>query len=205
MKEIKLPNRSVLVLVSDEDADLADHHWHASDNGYAIRTLHRDGARTERLHRVVMSRMLGRELKAGELVDHISGEVTDNRRSNLRLADHQSNAWNRSGPNSTGYKGVRLLSGRRKFPFAARITYDKQRFTIGVYATAAEAAWMYDQWASELFGAFARTNFAYREATGFDLETYVQTSTAASGVPERVSDPKTLAAAAVILAPHLPK
>lgn len=38
-----------------------------------------------REHRIVMSRVLGRPLKRGEVVDHINGDTGDNRPENLRL------------------------------------------------------------------------------------------------------------------------
>jgi len=66
-----------------------------------------------KLHRLIMSRMLGRPLEKGEYVDHVDGNGLNNRRSNLRLATQAMNSRNtakvrtfRGRPPSSQYKGV---------------------------------------------------------------------------------------------------
>lgn len=62
------------------------------------------------LHRVVMERMVGRELQYPfELVDHINGDTEDNRRKNLRIVSNAQNTRNRKGANrnsKTGFRGI---------------------------------------------------------------------------------------------------
>ena len=70
-------------------------------------------------------------------IDHINGDPTDNRWSNLRMATPSLNNHNKSYQNKTGYQGVRrYASGRCQ----ARICKDGQRFNLPVRQTLEEAA-----------------------------------------------------------------
>lgn len=66
------------------------------------------------LHRVVMSRVLGRAFEESEFVDHIDGNKLNNRRENLRLVTSKQHSRNRriSKNNTSGYKGVTFLMCR---------------------------------------------------------------------------------------------
>lgn len=66
---------------------------------------------------------------------------------------------------------------------------------------------MYDQFAVQLFGDFAILNFDYAPTNprNFHLASYVRRSVVASGVPARVSDPKTLARLASLLGSEMPR
>ena len=166
--EIKLTHGQITV-VSAEDADLAALRWRAHfnnqyRNGGAFRarrdTAHINGrSRTELLHRVILARVLGRELKRSEHVDHIDGDPLNNHRTNLRLATRAENARNRgkNTNNSSGYKGVRLRKGTQRWQ--ARIKAGGKERHLGYFDTREEAARAYDAAARELHGAFARLNF----------------------------------------------
>lgn len=95
-------SHGVVVLLSDEDADLAQRRWHLSA-GYAV-----SGARPRTsLHREVAARFC--EITQKAVVDHINGDKLDNRRDNLRVVTNAENLWNVCGPgkrNSSGYLGV---------------------------------------------------------------------------------------------------
>lgn len=91
--------------LDDQDADLAEVKWCWSACGYAVRT---DRQKRVYLHRIVLARMLGRELVAGECCDHINQNSLDNSRVNLRIAtkaQNQQNQWTRSD-NKSGVRGV---------------------------------------------------------------------------------------------------
>lgn len=70
------------------------------------------GRRQIRLHHLAWLYMTG-EMPKSQL-DHINGDPTDNRWSNLRLASHFTNNWNRGRActNKTGVKGVWIQGGK---------------------------------------------------------------------------------------------
>ncbi|RDH76372.1 hypothetical protein DVS77_21700 [Mycolicibacterium moriokaense] len=151
-------------LLDSQDAELTERCWGTNKQGYATRTDHASTPQYIRMHRVVMSRKLDRELAENELVDHISGNRLDNRRSNLRLATFAQNLHNRAVQKSSrhAYKGVSTMGRRhRNKCYRAVMYHDYQKLSIAVCDTPEEAAWMYDQWAIELQGDYARLNLEY--------------------------------------------
>lgn len=109
------------------------------------------------MHRIVLARKLGREPIG--VAEHWNGDTLDNRRANLREATNQMNC-NNYGPNSrnlTGYKGV----VKRRRGFAARIKVDGVEHWLGTYDAPEDAAYVRDQFAMQILGEFAWTNFEY--------------------------------------------
>lgn len=88
-------------------------------------------------------------------VDHIDGNTSNNRLSNLRLATKSQNLANRGAPsvNTSGFKGVaaRLGGGWR-----ARIRVDGKNIELGTFYTPEEAHAAYIAAAVHHFGEFAR-------------------------------------------------
>lgn len=118
----KLRNRHVgnlaLPTFSDEDADLREIKWTLSTKGYAITDRTVNGKRvTFRAHRVVLARMLERELEDKEEVDHRNRVKMDNRRDNLRLSSRQLNAQNLGlrVDNTSGHRGVYWSKASKKW------------------------------------------------------------------------------------------
>ena len=156
---IEMPtSKGYMTLLSDADRELTQHRWYALVQEpwgvYVVRMVNR---RHVRLHREVMARALGRPLEDGEEVAHINHNRLDNRRENLRLADHAQNCANRKRPsnNTSGYKGVHMQNGR----WAARCMKDGARYFLGYFDDPAEAGRAYDAKAMELHGEFAYLNF----------------------------------------------
>jgi hypothetical protein len=115
-----------------------------------------------KLHRLVMSRMLGRELISTEHIDHINGNGLDNRRENLRIATASQNHMNKTkqrGTYTSTYKGVSLRSDRLHLGWYANIKVEAKHIHLGRYPTEEAAAMAYDKKAKELFGEFAHLNF----------------------------------------------
>ena len=148
-------------VVDSVDADLAEMWWaimnmHKSSQ-YAI---HRNGrgknVKRFWMHRVIMERILGRELEPGECIDHINGNGLDNRRCNLRLATIIQNNFNKriSSLNTSGYKGVYWRPDKKKW--AAEIRANGKRLRLGYFDSAEYAYDAYCEAAKEMHGEFAR-------------------------------------------------
>jgi hypothetical protein len=156
------PHGPVAVDVEDQHL-LARSPWHRDSHGYLAgsRVV---GSTRLKLHRLIAG------AQRGEMVDHINGDILDNRRCNLRVCSNRQNQQNRrfQMKNETGYKGVvfdRRSAGYAR-PFYARITVDGKMRHVGSYTTAEEAARAYDRAALQHFGTFAATNFAPEVANG---------------------------------------
>lgn len=146
----------MIPLVDDIDKDLLEYKWYIARE-YWKKTNPKTGNTKEwYLHRIILTRMIGRPLKKGEMCDHINMDQLDNRRSNLRLADYSLNSANRglSKNNTSGYKGLYFQSNR----WLARIKYKQKTIYIGSFKTKEEAAIAYNKKAIEIFGEYARLN-----------------------------------------------
>lgn len=92
-------------------------------------------------------------------LDHIDGNRSNNKISNLREATQSQNMSNRSKTiiNTSGYKGVHFR--RKKFEAYIRIL--GKRIDIGRFNSAEAAAIAYDVAAYKYFGEFAKPNGIY--------------------------------------------
>ena len=158
--EIELTQGKVAI-VDEIDADLALLGWFCNSNGYAVRQTPGDHGKQIWLHRIILARILERELRSGEYVDHINGDKTDNRRENLRLANKSQNGANRSKQKgcSSEYKGVYKPTKK----WRATIMVNGKRIHLGYFIDEMDAASAYDEAAMEHFGDFAKLNFPIEE------------------------------------------
>ncbi len=121
-----------VALVDEEDVEsLAAYSWRLHSQGYAVRSLSK--TRTLAMHREIMG--VGRS--DTPRVDFINGNRLDNRRSNLRLADHSlarhnsAVTWAQSGVRGVYRRGQRWV---------ASTVYRGCRYEAGTFATVPEAA-----------------------------------------------------------------
>lgn len=156
---IKL-TRGKQAIVSPEDADLTELAWYvimpAPNKFYVMRRIPKTHNEREYLHRLVLSRMLGRDLLPTEDVDHTNMNPLDNRRENLRLATRSQNLANTKtrSNNTSGFKGVYFDKTKQKW--RAIITVNKEIKRLGRFDTPEEAHAAYCEAAKHYYGEFAR-------------------------------------------------
>ena len=153
MAELTLPSGHVaLIDEGDLDRVVAAGPWR----------IHRDRSNLY-VRRLTVRKKRGPEqalhsfLTDWPMVDHVNGDGLDNRRANLRPANHSQNAANRIRLHGrTGLRGVtRHRSGR----WQAAITVAGKYFYLGLHSTPEDAARAYDVAAVAAFGEYARPNF----------------------------------------------
>lgn len=110
--------------------------------------------RTYMAHRIVW--LLAHREWPAHMIDHINGNPSDNRLSNLRPATDAQNQANRraKAKSATGLKGVRRFRNR----FQAAINVDGKREFLGSFKEAADAAAAYERAAERIHGEFAVHN-----------------------------------------------
>ncbi len=150
------------IAIDQEDAHvLTSYSWSRDCAGYArtneswvsARNGGRGGRRVLRLHRLIMG------AEDGEFVDHMNGDILDNRRCNLRVCTALENSRNmRAKGVQSRYKGV--CRGKGSDRWISRIRFGGKQYHLGTFDSERSAALAYDAEASRQFGAFARLNFA---------------------------------------------
>jgi hypothetical protein len=136
-------------LIDDGDREwLSQWHWYFNGH-YAARAQGSGRSRrTIYMHREIM----GLVPYDGKHVDHINGDMMDNRRPNLRIVTHKVNMRNRRpvpGGHSR-YRGVTwVASGNRSRRWMAQAGLDGRNYSLGYFATELDAAAMAAQWRAE--------------------------------------------------------
>lgn len=104
------------------------------------------------LHRLILH-MEGVDIPEGKMVDHINGDPTDNRRSNMRIVSNMQNCWNRRFQKSSNRSlppGVRKEWNR----YWAVLYHENKRRLLGSFATPDEAHKCYLAEAKKVRGEF---------------------------------------------------
>jgi len=133
-----------------------EYRWSLGATGYT-QAKSKGIKKISKAHRVIM-KVLD---KSQIYIDHINGNRLDNRRCNLRICTISQNQMNRTKIRNTSsiFKGVTRVSKRNK-NWMSQIKYEGIRYCLGYYKSEEEAARAYDKKAKELFGEFAKLNFA---------------------------------------------
>jgi hypothetical protein len=139
-----------IAIVDDADYDsIRAVKWISSRRYSCVYAAGRLEGKTVLMHRMILGFPASR-------IDHINSCGLDNRRSNLRLANHFENMRNRQklAKASSKFKGVRI-SGMR---WRADIEQLGEKLYLGMFDTEEQAARQYDRAARLCFGPFAKTN-----------------------------------------------
>jgi hypothetical protein len=152
-KEIPLTKGKVALIDDDDYEKYGALNWHCVGGRYAARSV---GGRTNRkmiyLHRLIVV------AKDGENVDHINGDKLDNRKQNLRIVTQQQNRYNSEirNDNKSGYKGVHYHKQSKRW--YAYVGAGVDRSYLGYFDNPHDAARMYNFWAIDIYGEYARVN-----------------------------------------------
>ncbi len=109
-------------------------------------------------HRLAWLFLTG-QLPNGE-IDHINGDVADNRAQNLRLVEcrqQQRNMKKWARPTSSRFKGVKFC--RQTGRWSSSLKVNRKVMWLGRHPTEEGAALAYDIAARKNFGSLARLNF----------------------------------------------
>lgn len=116
-----------------EDYDLIkDFCWLETKKGYIMTTMAGETGVRKFIHNLIMP--------VADIVDHINGKKNDNRKFNLREANHSTNAMNcRSWSNNkSGITGVYF--NKRKNRWIAQIAVNKKNIILGRFKNFTDAA-----------------------------------------------------------------
>lgn len=94
-------------------------------------------------------------------VDHVNGDIFDNRKCNLRIGTLSQNQYNKRKTKNhatSKFKGVTKQKNRNRY--RAQIKFNKKTIHLGSFENETDAAAAYDVKAKELFGEFSLTNGA---------------------------------------------
>ena len=107
------------------------------------------------VHRMVFERTHGKKPK-GMQIDHINGNILDNRIENLRLATYAENQWNAKTrvDNKSGVKGVSWHKASQKW--RAQIKQNKVLYDLGTHDTIEKAKEIVQKKRIQLHGEFTR-------------------------------------------------
>lgn len=125
-----------------------------SSAGYVTIRLRHNGGKLFQAHRLAWLLIHGEPIPAE--IDHINGDPSDNRISNLRAADSVTNKANarRRSDNTTGVKGVSIC--RQTGMYRVVITHNGKHYRLPRFATLEEAMAARREAAERLHGEFAR-------------------------------------------------
>lgn len=92
----------------------------------------------------------------GYIVDHINGNIFDNRRENLRLVTKQQNCMNRKTNKGVAHKGISYIQSNSYRPYVARIYVNGNKIHLGSFATLEEAINIREEAEIKYFGEYRR-------------------------------------------------
>jgi len=110
------------------------------------------------VHRIVASLFVPNPFRH-KFVDHIDGNRTNNKSSNLRWCTPQQNCYNKSKTTSTTSSKYKGVYKKNDGTFQSHIMHNYKKFHLGTFVEEKDAAIAYNNKAKELFGEFSKLNF----------------------------------------------
>lgn len=157
MKKIRLTKNKYALVDDDIFPKLNKFKWHFT-NGYATTDRYLGKIKGKYKSAIIKMHRLVLNAPFDLLVDHINGNKLDNRRENIRVctkAQNEVNKPKRKGNYKSQYKGVAYSENRRKH-WMTRVA----GIFVGYFNDEIEAAKAYDKKVFELYGKYAKLNFA---------------------------------------------
>jgi hypothetical protein len=155
IKDMVINIKGYDVLIDDEDYErIMAHTWQVgcpSGKPYFFFGKRSNGERHyTKLHRFLIN------APKGSVVDHISGNVLDNRKCNLRITDWTGNARNHgiAKSNTSGFRGVVKKYNRETW--IAQISLNHKTIRLGTFPTKEIAALVYETATKALYGEYYR-------------------------------------------------
>ena len=144
-----------------EDYDyIRKHGWRSDRNGYIRAKIKGDNSKIKYvfLHRYLMN--VHNIPCDGYLIDHINGNVKDNRKCNLRVATPSENSMNskKRSNNTSGVTGVKKYKGK----WVACIRVRNERIYLGIYNNFEDAVKVRKEAEEKYFGEFSYDNSRLR-------------------------------------------
>lgn len=151
----KYGNRFAIVDNNQYDL-ISKYRWNIDKNGYPrsreSRLKHPKRKQIQvRMHQLILPK------KEGYVIDHINGNIYDNRLKNLRYATNSQNMMNSKtnwNSNKLGIKGVRFKDKK----YEVHIWVNKKSIYLGRYSSLSDAKNCYNEHALKYFGKYARIN-----------------------------------------------
>lgn len=144
-------------LIDAKDFELVSQYkWQYHHRGYAYSQTYLGGGRKNAKYKKIWMHRLITNCPEDKIVDHISRDKLDNRRSNLRICTQAQNQMNAKirDTNTSGYRGVNKSKGK----WMARICVSGKRLFLGEFDTPEEASKVYNNAALEHYGEFTKLN-----------------------------------------------
>jgi len=137
--------RGKILFDTDKYDKVTGYVWSVTKSGYAFNVK----------NRIIMHRLImGDSPRKGMVVDHINGNRSDNRVSNLRWCESRYNSKNRGTVKGYKTKGITERYGK----YYVRVHCDGVQYYLGNYTSRELAMFVYDINAKKLYGEYARCN-----------------------------------------------
>ena len=153
---MKINIRGYEVLIDNEDYEkVMAHNWLPNKRvrgAYFRYFIKRENGKQiySSLHRYLIN------APNGSIVDHINGDILDNRKSNLRITDALGNSRNHgmNKTNTSGYRGVVYSKSLNRW--RAIISMRPKPIHLGYYPSKEIAAYVYEEATKVIFGEYYR-------------------------------------------------